>query len=535
MSASIALANLGWSTPDGTALFTNLTLTFGPERIGLVGRNGAGKTTLLRLIQGALAPQAGTIQVTGTLGWLRQDVSSTPKDTLADLFGAAPALALLDRAEIGQATATELAEADWTLPARIESALSRFGIEADLQTPLYALSGGQRTRAGLAALIFSAPDFLLLDEPTNTLDRSGRQAVIDLIKGWRGGAIVVSHDREVLEEIDGIVDLTTLGATFYAGNYSHYRLRRAEDLQTAAQDVAHAAKRQAESDRRAQQAAERKARRDSAGRKARVRNDQPKILLDRAKERAETSGGANARLREARRKEAQADLAAARARIEVLQPIRMDIPSTHLPADKLVARLEGVTGGYDADRPVIGNLSLTLTGPERIAFTGPNGCGKTTLLWLITGKLRAQRGRIDLYVPHAFLDQQVGLLDPGLSIRDNFVRLTPQADENQCRAALARFRFRAGDALQTVGTLSGGQKLRAGLACTLGRAQPPGLLMLDEPTNHLDLEGIEALEAALSAYDGALLVVSHDEAFLERLSLDRRVDLRSKEESRARR
>jgi ATPase subunit of ABC transporter with duplicated ATPase domains len=113
----------------------------------------------------------------------------------------------------------------------------------------------------------------------------------------------------------------------------------------------------------------------------------------------------------------------------------------------------------------------------------------------------------------------------GLSLRDNFLRLSTQADENQCRAALARFRFRAGDALKMAGSLSGGERLRAGLACTMGRTTPPKLLILDEPTNHLDLDGMEALEAALLAYDGALLVISHDEAFLQRLALHRRVEL----------
>lgn len=129
-------------------------------------------------------------------------------------------------------------------------------------------------------------------------------------------------------------------------------------------------------------------------------------------------------------------------------------------------------------------------------------------------------------VPFALLDQHVGLLDPGQTLRDNFLRLNPVADENQCRAALARFRFPADDALKRAGALSGGQKLRAGLACTLGRAEPPELLILDEPTNHLDLDATVALESALATFDGALLVVSHDRTFLDHLALDSRVDLR---------
>ncbi len=165
-----------------------------------------------------------------------------------------------------------------------------------------------------------------------------------------------------------------------------------------------------------------------------------------------------------------------------------------------------------------------MTGPERIAITGPNGSGKTTLLALITGELEAWAGTVAVMTGFAMLDQKVSLLDPSASIRDNFRRINPQADENTCRAALARFMFRADAALQRVSTLSGGQLLRAGLACTLGAAPPP-LLILDEPTNHLDIDSIAAVEAGLSAYDGALLVVSHDATFLENIGITRRLEL----------
>ncbi len=132
---------------------------------------------------------------------------------------------------------------------------------------------------------------------------------------------------------------------------------------------------------------------------------------------------------------------------------------------------------------------------------------------------------MQVMVPFALLDQKIDLLDRTLSIRDNFHRLHPGTDENGCRAALARFMFRADAALQTVASLSGGQVLRAGLACVLGGAAPPSLLLLDEPTNHLDIESIEAVEAGLRAYDGALLIVSHDEAFLDAVGITRQIEL----------
>lgn len=525
MPASVSLSGLSWLTPDGTPLFTDLNLAFGAERTGLVGRNGSGKSTLLRLISGDLHPASGQVQISGTIAMMRQDVMEHPDDTIADLFGVRFALDVLDRAEAGLAQMDELADADWTLPARIEAALLRCGLSAEPHTPLVTLSGGQRSRAALAALILAEPDFLLLDEPTNNLDREGRRAVIDLLRDWSGGAIVVSHDREILEEMDAIIELTSLGAPRYGGNYSAFRQRKDTELDAAARDLAHAEKALSDVARRAQQASERKARKDSAGHRARAKGDQPKILMDAAKGRAEASGGAGARLRDARREAADEAMSAARERIEILRPLRMDIPPTCLAPGRTVLRVEGVTGGYHPARPVIRDLSLTVTGPERVVIAGPNGSGKTTLLKIITGQIMPQSGQAEVMVPFALLDQHVGLLDLACTLRDNFLHLNPEADIHLAQAALARFGFRAADALRYAGELSGGERLRAGLACALGTTTPPMLLILDEPTNHLDLDGITALEAALAVYDGAVIVISHDIAFLESLAPDRTVDL----------
>lgn len=526
MLATITLSKLSWATPDGRELFCNLDLTFGAERVGLVGRNGVGKTTLLKIVAGDLQPRGGAVSVNGRVAVLRQMVQVAPDEAIADLFGVRDALGLLDRAAKGEASADDIAHADWTLEQRLEAALARFGLNAIAETPLAQLSGGQRTRAALAALVFAEPDFLILDEPTNNLDREGRAAVIELLADWRAGAIVVSHDRELLDVMDAIVEMTTLGVQRFGGNWSAYRERKALELAAAQHDLAEAEKRAADVAETAQIVAERKARKDAAGKRKAARGDMPRLLIGGMKRKAEETSGANARLAEKQREEAQVDIAAARERIEVLQPLKVTLPSTYLAPQKDILRLEAVTAGYERTRPVLCDLSFAITGPERVAVMGPNGSGKSTLLALITGALTPWSGDVRVMASYALLDQRVGLLDLDLTIRSNFLALNPTADENACRAALARFMFRADAALQIAGTLSGGQLLRAGLACVLGGETPPQLLILDEPTNHLDVDSIEEVEAGLRAYDGALLIVSHDKTFLASVGVTRRLTLR---------
>ncbi|MBR0786063.1 ABC-F family ATP-binding cassette domain-containing protein [Bradyrhizobium iriomotense] len=525
MPASIILSNLSLSTPDGRPLLSNIDLTFAAERIGLVGRNGVGKTTLLASISGEHVPRSGRVLINGTIGLLRQDVQVHAGATVADLFGVRQALELLRRAEQGDASADDIAATDWTLEARLEAALARVGFDLAPDTELSCLSGGQITRVRLAALVFAEPDFLLLDEPTNNLDRDGRKAVADLLAAWRGGAIVVSHDRDLLDTMDAIVELTSLGATRYGGNWSSYRAQKALELAAVRHDLAHAEKRLSEIDGKAQEAAERKARKDSGGRKKRAKGDMPRILAGARRDRSEDTGGKAALIAERRRAEALDAVDTARRRVEILQPLSVKLPATNLPAGREVLSLDRISAGYRSQRPVLRDLSLAIVGPERVALVGPNGSGKTTLLRLIAGELRPFSGTVRVKPDFALFDQKVSLLDPAISILENFGRLNPKAGANECHAALARFMFRADAALQVVGHLSGGQMFRAGLACVLGGQTPPSLLILDEPTNHLDIESIEAVEAGLRAYDGALLVVSHDEAFLQAIGIARRFEL----------
>jgi ATPase subunit of ABC transporter with duplicated ATPase domains len=526
MPASISLHQLSCSTPDNQPLFTGLDLSFGNHRTGLIGRNGIGKSTLLRIVAGLIHPASGSVTIQGSIGMLEQSVQVTPQTTIADQLGMADALARLYRLERGDGSIDDAGEADWSLPGRVETALKQVGLPAyEADRPLDTLSGGQRTRLALARLILTAPDIILLDEPTNNLDADGRQAVVDLLHHWRGAAVVVSHDRNLLRQMDAIVELTTLGARTYGGNWDHYAERKALELASAEHDLATSERKVADIDRKLQAVAEKKARKDGAGKRKAAKGDIPKIMLGGMKENSENTSGESARLANRLRNDAAEAASEARSNVEILTPLSVTLTPTGLPAGRTVLQADALTGRPDSTIPITRDLSLQIVGPERVAITGPNGSGKTTLLRLLTGKLPAITGAARIMVPYAMLDQTVSLLDPVLSIRENFRALNPNADENTCRAALARFMFRADAALQIVGTLSGGEMLRAGLACTIGGNQPPQLLILDEPTNHLDIQAVQQVEAGLRGYDGALLVVSHDADFLAAIGITRTISL----------
>jgi ATPase subunit of ABC transporter with duplicated ATPase domains len=524
MSAFLILDSISLTAPDGQQLFDGLTLAIGRERTGLVGRNGSGKSTLLRLIAGEIEPASGSLQRLGSIGMLAQ--ATDDRLTVAQALGVADDLARLRRLERGEGSLDDAAEADWTLETRLQTALAETGLPAlPLHRPIGSLSGGERTRVALARLLIEAPDLLLLDEPTNNLDADGREAVAQLLERWEGGVLLASHDRALLERVDRIVELTPIGITTFGGAWSAFAEARDAARTRAAAELDRASDALRNTERAVQKAREKKARRDKAGRAYRASGSQDLMLLDAQKQRAENSGARESRLADRLVGDRTEALEEARTKVEILTPLAIDLPKTNLPASRELVACSDVVMAFH-DRRLFGPLSFEVRGPERIAIRGANGSGKTTLFRLITGELKPASGDISRLTDRiAVLDQHVGLLDPATSILDNLRRLNPELTANEAHAALARFAFRNRAALQIAGTLSGGERLRAGMACVFARQQPPFLLLLDEPTNHLDLAAIEELETALNGFDGALIVISHDQAFLRAIGIDREIVL----------
>ncbi|MDO6415395.1 ABC-F family ATP-binding cassette domain-containing protein [Sphingomonas sp. BIUV-7] len=523
MSGVLTLSGLSAATPGGKALFHHLTLSVGAERIGLVGRNGSGKSTLLRIAAGEVAPLSGRVRRTGTVGMLVQRWRDD--DTIAEALGVVVRLATLARIEAGNGTATDLEAADWTLPASIDLVFTDIGLAGlHLDRRMGTLSGGERTRVGIARLAIERPDLLLLDEPTNNLDREGRAAIDRLIDRWHGGLLVASHDRALLEHMDRIVELNPVGIRIVGGGWVAFAAAREAERALAEAEVERSDLALRSTRLAAQAAREAKERRDKAGRAFAAKGSEPKILLGARAERAENSGGHVRRLADRQIEDAARARDQARARIEVLTPLTIELPASGLPSQAEVLAMENATVDLGGRR--FGPWTLALHGPERVAIAGQNGAGKSTLLRLAigdiapaTGSVRRRRERL------AMLDQHIGLLDDGGTILGNLRRLHPTLDDEAAHAACARFAFRNRDAERLVGTLSGGERLRAGLAAALSGPLPPWLLILDEPTNHLDIASMEILERALQAFDGALIIVSHDFQFLDAVRVTRKIKI----------
>jgi ATPase subunit of ABC transporter with duplicated ATPase domains len=528
----IAADRLGYALADGRTLFSDITLGFGRERTGLTGPNGAGKTTLVRLMAGELAALHGSVQRRGTVAYLPQNFELGTDRPLAAVLGIDQRLAALDRVYAGTPEPGDLDRVgdDWDLRERAEAALARFGVgHLPLDRPVAGVSGGEGTRVALAGLTLAQPDFLLLDEPTNNLDAAGRDALYELVRGWTGGLLVVSHDRTLLRLLDRIVELSPAGVRVYGGNYDVYLAQKAAEEGAAARELSSAEAALRAARREAQRMRERQDRRDSRGKAHAAKGGAPKIWLGMQRERSE---GTRGRVRDTAERivaGGRERFDAARARVEERGRIALELPPTVLAAGKVVVELDGVSVlRPGAERPAPENVSLRVVGPERLAIAGPNGSGKTTLLHVIEGTLPPTSGSVRLGVPAddvAFFDQHARRLRPGASVLECYRERNPDIGETEARHALARFLFEGDAVHQPTQTLSGGQRLRAALACTLNGWRPPKLLLLDEPTNHLDLDSLAALEDVLNGYDGALIAVSHDRAFLEAIGVERVVEV----------
>ncbi|MFI7489016.1 ribosomal protection-like ABC-F family protein [Micromonospora echinaurantiaca] len=524
--AFIVCSNLSFAWPDDTPVFQDLSFSVGAGRTGLVAPNGAGKTTLLRLIAGELRPTGGAVTVNGVLGYLPQNLSLVGDLTVAEVLGIDPVLRALTAIESGDASEEHFTTIgnDWDIEERTRAELDRLGLtEVTLTQRLRTLSGGQVVSLGLAAQLVKRPDVLLLDEPTNNLDVDARHRLYGVLENWTGCLLLVSHDRALLDRMERILELDRGEVRSYGGNYTAYAEAVRAAREVAEKNLRNAAQEVKREKREMQQARERAERRASTASRNLKNAGLPKIFAGTMKRGAQESAGRARETHAARVSEAKARLDEAGRAVREEEKITLELPGTNVPAGRTVFLGERLQLRY-GDRALFAGdgLDLTIRGPERIALTGPNGAGKSSLLRLLNGDLtpgsgvaRRAEGRV------AYLSQRLDLLDLDRTVAENLAAFAPDLPEAQRMNLLARFLFRGARPHLPVGVLSGGERLRATLACVLFAEPAPQLLLLDEPTNNLDLVSVGQLESALNAYQGAFVVVSHDERFLENIRVQR--------------
>ncbi|GLV75440.1 ribosomal protection-like ABC-F family protein [Streptomyces hygroscopicus] len=524
--ASVICSNLSFSWPDDTPVFDDLSFTVGSGRTGLVAPNGSGKSTLLKLIAGELRPTTGSVSVTGTLGHLPQTLPLTGDLTVAEVLGVAEVIRALDAVESGDVSEEHFTTIgdDWDIEERTRAQLDRLGLaHLALDRSLSTLSGGQIVSLGLAAQLLKRPDVLLLDEPTNNLDLDARHKLYDVLTDWNGCLLLVSHDRALLDRMDRIAELDRGEVRFYGGTFTEYEEAVRAEREAAEKNVRNAEQELRREKREMQQARERAERRASNAARNLKNAGLPRIFAGNMKRGAQESAGRAGQTHAARVGAARARLDEAERALRDEQHITLDLPDTKVPAGRTVFLGERMQVRH-GERPLFAGegVDLTIRGPERIALTGPNGAGKTTLLRLVGGELAQDGGRTRRADGRiAYLSQRLDLLALDRTVAENFAAFAPHRAEAERMNLLARFLFRGYRAHLPVGALSGGERLRATLACVLCAEPAPQLLLLDEPTNNLDLVGTAGLESALGSYQGAFVVVSHDERFLTRIGVDR--------------
>jgi ATPase subunit of ABC transporter with duplicated ATPase domains len=518
---------------DGAPLFDGLSFVLRDgERAGLVGHNGAGKSTLLTLLAGVDRPDRGSV-ATGArdrIGWLAQEAPATGA-SLGALIGAGAGEAWAVRAQLrelearmaaGDASPRTLASYGhaqerfdaldgWRLDASVDEARRALGIDhLDDATPLHRLSGGEQARALLAGTLLAWPTVLLLDEPTNHLDGDGLAWLEAWLRAYDGTAVIVSHDRAFLDAVAGcILELGTDGAlTRYDGGYSAYRAER----ERRRARLALAAEAQAKRRRRLHEdiAATRRFAHHTEDTAGGLGSDKLKRY---AKKVARKAKARERRLHRELEGEAALSLAPERP---VLR-LRLE---DHGRGRRRVVALRGVRARTLRD------VDLGLHRGDRVAVSGPNGAGKTTLLSLLGGALVPAAGEAEVAVTARLLPQTPAALPAGERVVD-WLRAQASMDEGAARTLLGAFALDSAAVHRPLGRLSPGERARVHLAAMV--ASGAELLLLDEPTNHLDPETLEAVEAALRAYTGTLVVVSHDRAFLDGIGVNRRLEVREGE------
>lgn len=504
---------LGYALPEGRALFQNLNFTIEKKKYGLVGINGVGKSTLVKIISGALEPSSGQL-IGGARGVYLPQWEDRPEITAGEY--------LVDIWEGAEAILRESLLKD-----------------LDLAKPLAVLSGGQWMRVRLLRVLAHAGDLLILDEPTNDLDRESRESLYQFVQTYTGGLLVISHDRELLEDVDEIWELSNQGLAVYGGSFSFYEERKGEERTLLTEKIDTARREKKKQEREHVEKLDRQAKRTRLAEKKAADMGLPKIILGGRKRQAQVTVGKIQSAEQERDQQRAAEFQQLLEKQKQSSEIRLDFSLGTKPKGKVIFSLENFNCRYVGQESMLWQepLTFTLYAGDRLNIRGSNGSGKSTLLKIVTGVLASEKcerfGLIsEILRKYVYLDQNYSLLDNKQNVMESLLE-DCRYDQTETRNRLADYGFTGDSVFKPISVLSGGERLRLCLAKLAFSLKAPEVWILDEPTNNLDLDSLAVLEAALREYDGTLIVVSHDERFIERISCGQSLQLVSAQKDRS--
>ncbi|GAO44617.1 ABC-F family ATP-binding cassette domain-containing protein [Flavihumibacter petaseus] len=527
----LLLQNISYSHPNRQPLFDNLQLNVqAGEKIALTGNNGTGKSTLLRLIARELTPSGGQYHSAVHPYRVPQLFGQFDHLTVAQALRVADKLQALRAILEGDVTTENmtLLDDDWSIDDRCRAALQQWQLqEVDLQQSMATLSGGQQARVFLAGIAIHQPECILLDEPSNHLDQEGRRLLYDFIRSTTTTLIVVSHDRTLMNLLNKVIELDRGQVITYGGNFKFYQEQKSMALDALADDLKESEKSLRKAREKARETMERQNRLNARGKQKQEKAGVARIMMNTYRNAAENSTAKKAGMHQDKISEIRQSLQELREATPDTDGMRLAFRNATGHHGKVLFRAQGINIRRNNNWLWPNDPDLELLSGERVAVTGNNGSGKTTLLKLVRGEWQPDRGEVLRGFKNAmYIDQDYSLLNRTLTVSEQAQLFNDGAlEQHELNIRLTRFLFGKDDWHKSCSVLSGGESMRLALCCLTLQQEPPELILLDEPTNNLDLQHITILTEALNSFDGTLLIVSHDQAFLDQLGISRTVNL----------
>lgn len=528
----LTIQNLSYIHPNKNWLFSNINLSINPnDKIALIGNNGAGKSTLLKIIAGVLEPSDGRLTVEGQPYYIPQLFGQYNHLTVAEALGIDKKLKALHGILNGNASEEnyDLLNDDWTIEERCQEALSVWALgDLEFAQKMGNLSGGQKMKVFLAGISIHQPDLVLLDEPSNHLDISGRNILYDFIQSAKQTLIIVSHDRKLLNLLDTICELNQNGITAYGGNYDFYFDQKQIETQALAHDIHSKEKALKKAKEKERETIERQQKLDSRGKGKVEKSGVARIMMNTLRNQAENSTAKLKSVHTEKIGNIKQELQGLRSSLSGTDQMKFGFDNSKLHNGKNFFIANNINFSYGNEKYLWNeNLDFRIVSGERIAIKGANGSGKTTLIKVILGNLAPQIGTVFIAASKSvYIDQDYSLISSSLKIYEQAQQFNTSAlQEHEIKIRLNRFLFVKEDWDKPCNALSGGERMRLMLCCLSIGNQSPDIIILDEPTNNLDIQNIEILTNAINNYQGILLVISHDETFLEQINIERTIAL----------